>query len=392
MTTKKTIDPRIKEWATDRQAEIIDMVNKCESQGEAARKLKIAESTLREAINSVKLKATKAGYAPEYDYTHEVPDGYMLKGVSTYYAADGMKAGQWVKSSVDIERQHQILRSAIETLSATIPKQNPIPSPNKCIEDLCNLITFTDYHLGQLSWHKEGGADWDLKIAEKMLWDSLHYMVTHAPRAKYCVLNIQGDFLHTDGLLPLTPAHKHVLDADGRFSKIVDTAVMILRKLINFLLETHEGVHVVFVEGNHDEVSELWLRKMFTALYENEPRLTVNNSEIPYYAFQFGDVMLAFHHGHKIKNEALPMLFAAQFPSIWGMTKKRYAHCGHRHHVDEKEYSGMIVTQHQTLAARDAHSARGGWISDRAASLITYHRTFGQFSRTFACPEMFTTA
>ena len=88
----------------------------------------------------------------------------------------------------------------------------------------------------------------------------------------------------------------------------------------------------------------------------------------------------------------LTMLFAAQFPKMWGTTSKRYAHCGHRHHVDEKEYAGMTVTQHPTLAARDAHSARGGWISERAAALVTYHEKFGQVARTIVCPEMFEAA
>ncbi len=383
------MDIKYKEYATPRQAECIDAYNQHASYKKAAKHLNIADSTIREAITAVKTKAAKMGFSPEHDMTRAVPDGFILKGVSTYYSKTGDKAGQWVKSAIDEERQRLIMEEAFSALSTTLPKQAAIPAPQTVVDSLCNLITFTDYHLGQLSWHREGGADWDLKIAEKMLWDSLLYMVSMAPKAKYCVLNIQGDFLHTDGLLPLTPGHKNVLDADGRFSKIIATAIRILRKLINYLLTTHEFVHIIFAEGNHDEASEAWLRHMFTALYEEEKRLTVNDSELPYYAFQFGEVMLAFHHGHKIKNEGLPMLFAAQFSKIWGNTTKRYAHCGHRHHIDEKEYSGMIVTQHQTLAARDAHSSRGGWISDRATSLITYHNKYGQFSRTFACAAMF---
>jgi hypothetical protein len=117
--------------------------------------------------------------------------------------------------------------------------------------------------------------------------------------------------------------------------------------------------------------------------------MSVNDSELPYYVFQHGETMLAFHHGHKVNNEQLPMLFAAQYPKIWGSTTKRYCHTGHRHHVDEKEYAGMTVTQHPTLAARDAHASRGGWISERAAAAITYHEKFGQVARTIVCPEMF---
>ena len=98
--------------------------------------------------------------------------------------------------------------------------------------------------------------------------------------------------------------------------------------------------------------------------------------------------MLGVHHGHKVKNEQLPLLFAAQFPEAWGRTKRREIHCGHRHHRDEKEYNGVTVIQHPTLAARDAYAARGGWIADRAAQAITYHRKWGQVGRVTVCPEM----
>jgi hypothetical protein len=81
-------------------------------------------------------------------------------------------------------------------------------------------------------------------------------------------------------------------------------------------------------------------------------------------------------------------LFAATFPALWGATTKRYCHVGHRHHVDEKEHSGMKVTQHSTLAARDAYAARGGWTSERQAVAITYHAKYGEVGRVTVTPEM----
>jgi hypothetical protein len=130
---------------------------------------------------------------------------------------------------------------------------------------------------------------------------------------------------------------------------------------------------------------------MFQALYENEPRIKVIDSELPYYVYQHGQTMLAWHHGHLSKNNALPILFASQFPKMWGETKKRYAHCGHRHHVEEKEHSGMTVIQHSTLAARDAYASRGGWMSERHVTSITYSDKYGQVARNTVTPEMIAT-
>mgnify|MGYP006147803057 CR=1 FL=1 len=60
----------------------------------------------------------------------------------------------------------------------------------------------------------------------------------------------------------------------------------------------------------------------------------------------------------------------------------------HRHHLEEKEHSGMIVFQHPTLAARDAYAARGGWHALRSATAVTYHRAYGEVGRSTASPDM----
>jgi len=213
-------------------------------------------------------------------------------------------------------------------------------------------------------------------------------MVRQSPKAHTAVINLQGDFLHTDGKLPLTPASKHVLDADTRFPKLRQAAIRVVRQLIAESLANHSEVHLIIAEGNHDEESSGWLADLFTVFYEREPRLTVNDSALPFYVFEWGATMLGVHHGHKVKNEALPLLFAAQFPEAWGRTKRREIHCGHRHHRDEKEYNGVTVVQHPTLAARDAYAARGGWIADRAAWAITYHKAFGCVGRVCVTPQM----
>lgn len=386
------IDETLRQFATSRQLEFIEAVDRLGSERKAAESLGLSRGTVGNALASLKKKAARMGYAPECNMTRVAPDGFLTKGVSSYFNKDGVLTGQWVKNQIDQDRQAEIFREACAAMAETLPRVKPAQGPAKVDASLCNLIVFTDYHLGQLSWGRETGGDWDLKIAESLLLASFVHMVESAPQAATCVLTIQGDFLHSDGLLPLTPAHKNVLDTDGRFSKIVAAAIRVLRRLIDHALVKHATVHLIICEGNHDEASSLWLRHMFAALYENEPRLTVNDSELPFYVHQHGEVMLAFHHGHKVSNEQLPMLFAAQFPKVWGATAKRYAHCGHRHHVDEKEYAGMTVTQHPTLAARDAHSARGGWISERAANLVTYHERYGQVARTIVCPEMFEAA
>jgi helix-turn-helix, Psq domain len=355
----------------------------------AANALGIPRPTLQARINIARRRFPE--WQPgvlKREVSNRVPEGHIAKGVSTLYDADGNIKAQWVKTRVEDEARLAAIQEAIEAFAGEVERAQPITAPAAVLADLCNLFTFTDYHLGALAWHREGGADWDLKIAEETLVRAMSAMVEQSPAAHSAVINIQGDFLHTDGKIPKTPAHGHILDADSRYPKIRRAAIRTIRSLVRTALERHAEVHLIVAEGNHDEEGSGWLADCLAVHYEEEPRLTVNDSDLPFYVFEWGQTMLGVHHGHKVKNEQLPLLFASQFPEQWGRTKRREIHCGHRHHRDEKEYNGVTVVQHPTLAARDAYAARGGWIADRAAQAITYHKRFGQVGRVMVCPEM----
>ena len=387
MTTART-DPALREWATFRQREFMDAIEKHGSATAAEVALGVSQGLIARSMRRLKAFAASKGWSPAHDMTRAVPDPFVVKGVSTYYNKDGVAAGQWVKSRLVDSRLTEALQAASEAMTAELPRVLPLERPDATDSNLCNLYTITDAHVGMMAWHKEGGADWDLKIAEQTLTRCFERMVMQAPPARVAVVSQQGDFLHYDSLSPVTPTHGHVLDADGRFSKMVAVAILVLRRMVDMALMRHDAVHVVIAEGNHDLTSSVWLRQMFAALYENEPRVTVDQTELPYYVFQHGETMLGVHHGHMRKNDQLPLLFASQFPKIWGETTRRYIHTGHRHHVEEKEHAGVTVIQHPTLAARDAYAARGGWIALRQAHAITYHDQFGQVGRVTVTPEM----
>lgn len=331
--------------------------------------------------------AASRGIAPGHFDSGTAP-GFVMGKVTIQRGPGGEVERVWERQQPDRDAMQQAMRDFIDGMKGEIDRASPVKAPDLVNADLCNLFTFTDFHLGCLAWHREGGADWDLQIAETTLTNAMRAMVEQSPMGHTAVINLQGDFLHTDGKLPVTPAHGHVLDADSRYPKIRRAAIRVIRALVDMALARHREVHLIIAEGNHDEEGSGWLTDCFAVHYENEPRVTVNDSDLPFYVFVWGETMLGVHHGHKVKNEQLPLLFASQFPQEWGRTRRREIHCGHRHHRDEKEYNGVTVVQHPTLAARDAYAARGGWIADRAAQAITYHSRFGQVGRVMVCPEM----
>lgn len=383
------IDPRLAEWASPTQQAYLAAVNEHGSMRRAAKELGVGESTVRGAMFRLKAFAAGQGWAPEHSMTRTVPDGFKVARISTNYREDGSVGQQWVIGTPDKERQDELLREAFAAMADELPRQKPINPPDQTFANLANVYTLTDCHVGMLAWEKENlEGNWDLEIAERTLSGCFEYMVNSSPAARVGIVAQLGDWLHSDGLAAVTPTSGHLLDQDGRFPKVVKAAIRILRRVVNYALTRHEQVIVLMAEGNHDLASSVWLRAMFQALYENEPRVTVIDSELPYYVYQHGKTMLAWHHGHLKKNDQLPILFASQFPQAWGATTLRYAHCGHRHHVEEKEHSGMTVIQHSTLAQRDAYASRGGWMSVRQCTAITYHAEFGQVSRVTVTPEM----
>jgi len=383
-----SVDEKLFDYCTPNQRKVLNAIILYGGAKKADEVLGMYKGGASEIYNNVKNKAAKMGYAPEHDFTRPVPDGYVAKGVSTYYNSEGKPSGQWVKASLTHEALINAMRETVAGFKDQIQPADIIAAPAASEEQLCNLYTFTDYHLGMLAWHQEGGADWNVSKAEQTIIAALVQMVNQSPSAHTAVLNIQGDFLHTDGKMPVTPASKHVLDADSRFPKIRRAAIRIIRSLMAICLQRHQEVYLIIAEGNHDEESSGWLADLFAVHYEEDPRVTVNDSVLPFYVFEWGSTMLGVHHGHKVKNENLPLLFAAQFPQSWGRTTRREIHCGHRHHRDEKEYNGVTVVQHPTLAARDAYAARGGWIADRAAWAITYHKDYGAVGRVMVTTEM----
>lgn len=321
------------------------------------------------------------------DKDEAIPDGYKLKGTSVLYK-DGQPQLAWVKTTQDMERQKQMISEAVSSMKSKIGREKPIPHKSSTESDLLSCYVLTDYHLGQYSWKDETGEDWDTQKAEDFLVRWFSHAIESSPKSHTAVLAQLGDFLHYDSLEAVTPTSKHVLDADSRYQLIVRIAIRSLRRIIAMLLEKHKHVHIIMAQGNHDLASSAWLREVLAERYADEPRITVDQSGSPYYAYTWGKTSLFWHHGHGKSFSEISKVFASLFREAFGKTKYSYAHMGHLHHSASKEDGLMIVTQHPTMAVKDAHSAKGGYVSMRGASVISYHKEFGEVGSITIRPEM----
>ena len=305
-----------------------------------------------------------------------------IKATSTLEDGEGNIKLQWIKRDKSEEDRLIALRTAIDALKEDISPIKPTEYIyRETMDNLCNQYTLTDYHLGMMSWAEETGDDWDLKIAEDTLVKFFEVAMLKSPDAETAVFAQIGDFLHWDGLDAVTPASKHVLDADTRFTKLVRVAIRVIRRVIKMLLTKYKEVKVIMAEGNHDPASSVWLREMLHAFYEEEDRVIIDTNPDPYYCIVFGKVCLFYHHGHKKAFKGLESTFISKFKKEFGNSDFVYGHTGHFHH-DKIESNLMTLEQHRTLAAKDAYSSRGGYSSGRDSKVITYHKDYGEVGRS----------
>lgn len=362
----------------------VDALKEHGSQNKAAEALGISRATLQHQLK----KAALAGRAPGH-FNSGVAPGYAMGKVTVQRDAGGNVVQTWERQSPDAAAMQEAMEAALAGFLDTVPHAVALPAPGYVVDELLTQYTITDVHLGALAWREEtGNDDYDLSIASKLLEDWFAAAVDMAPNSGTAVLAQIGDLLHHDSHESVTPAHRHVLDADSRFQKMVRVAIRVLRRVIAMLLTKHRHVHIVMADANHDPASGAWLREMFSAFYEDEPRVTVDCSAGTYYAYRFGDVSLFFHHGHRRGTKRVDGVFAGRFREIYGATKHSYAHLGHRHSDELLTTNLMKVEQHETLAAPDAYSANGGYLSGRSAKVITYHKQWGEVGRLTLTPAM----
>lgn len=354
------------------------------SNSKAAKALGIARQNVDRRAKRLALR----GYAPSHDMTRTVPEGFTVKGVSTLYDKDGQIAAQWVKSRQDEEQARLMLEAAMAGMVADLPKLPRRKAEGKYNAQVMACYPLGDPHVGMRAWAAECGQDWDLAIAERVHCGVMADLVSRAPASEWATVVNLGDLFHYDSMAAVTPRSGHMLDADGRYAKMIEVGIKIMRQCIESALGKHKFVRVVNAIGNHDETGAVWLSQALAMVYEKEPRVVVDKSPSVFNYVEFGKNLIGVHHGHTCKKEKLPGVMASDRPEAWGRTKFRYWWTGHIHHESFKEFPGCSVESFNTLAVADAYAATNGYRSREQAKCIVLHAELGEVARLTSHPAM----
>lgn len=369
---------------TDRQRQVITLYDQGFGYKKISEAMGIHKDTVRDHVKVVKRNAAKQGYSPDHDYTRPVPEGFHIKGVSSYYGEDGKLVGQWVKSQSDKEA---MLEAALESFKAGFLEEiddlyKPVEAPQETKNEgrlSCYLIG--DHHLNALCWSPEtGGDDWDTNIAQEVLIKAVNKLVSAAGESEVGALINLGDFLHANSGDNKT-AKGTPVDVDGRLGRTIRIVGNLFKLLITRMLETHKEVWLINVRGNHDPDASLWLNEMMRLYFAHEPRVKVFDNFSKWMHFEWGKTLVVMHHGDKINTQRLYEAVTRDYAEEWGRTKHRYLYHGHIHHRTVTELGGLHLESFGVLCPPDFYHSSSGFGSARSMSCVILDKEFGEHSR-----------
>lgn len=342
---------------------------------ETARRMGLARSTIQQRVQRSAITGLSGAPA------NAPPPGFLVRKVTRNQKPDGQILSEWVHllpEGFDYETTMDAIEQVMAKYAGIIPL---IPSPTTFPNaDLATFYPIIDHHLGLYAWEAETGANYDLAIAQKILRSSLEELVAGAPASEQSVILNIGDFFHSDDNTNRTRRSGNILDADGRYAKILEIGIDLEIYAIELALTKHSRVEVRNLPGNHDPYASLALNAAIRMAFRDNPRVHVSRDPSPFYFWRFGKVLVGATHGDMIRHTDMPQVLAAYAAKDWGETEHRYVYLGHVHHksIGGGEKFGATWETFRTLAPKDAWASQSGFASGRSMVAITHHREHGE--------------
>ena len=341
----------------------------------------ITERSVYRTISLLRKRAARHGVSPDYGLTHATPPGFAVKGVSTLYNADGEQTAQWVKTTAESQRPEALREGILEAFEDYRGRGKVSAAPKHSEADLMTVYPMGDPHLGAYSWAEETGDDFDLKIAEQNLCESVSRLVACSPKSEVGLILNLGDFFHSDTSENRTLRSGHALDVDTRWAKVLRVGVRAMMQCIESACRKHQTVIVKNLIGNHDDHTSQMLSIALGLFYEGNERVIIDESPSKFWFHRFGRVLIGATHGDTCKPTALPGIMAHDRAGDWGETKHRYWYTGHIHSQTVMEFPGVLWESFRTLAGKDAWTASKGYRSGRDMYAIVHAKDHGEVER-----------
>lgn len=293
----------------------------------------------------------------------------------------------WLRRKVVVIAAREEIQSLLAEAKKSVAALRPVRviPPLLATGDYMLELDIFDLHAGKLAWSKETGhQNYDVKIAEAVFGRAVDALMarTAGYPISQIVFPIGNDLLNSDNELNTT-TRGTPQDTDGRFQK---TFLAVRRMMTDTIekLRQRAPVIVYMVPGNHDKLSVWHLGDSLECFFARHKDVTVHNLPNTRKYHQFGDVMLMFTHGDKGKHPDYPLVMATEEPVMFGSTKFREAHIGHRHETKTREFHGVRVRTLSALCPPDAWHAEMQFVGNQqSAEAFVWSKKEGLVSQAF---------
>ena len=289
-------------------------------------------------------KVVKSGDGKVLSETHsrrstqdeKIPDALQLDALTTSPAG-----GQWRKYKSKIDTAALLRQELVKDVKPlNIEYYQPLPSGDMALE-----ICLFDHHFGKIpfSYKRE---DWTLETAKREYLNAIQFHLSKAPAGvSTIILPVGNDLLHINSN---TGSTKRGTPMEYREN---------YHRLYSFVRDVIAGsvltlsngfkVEVVIVPGNHDEDACYRLGDYLEGLFNGSDRVTVNNSGHDRKYVAWGDSLILFTHGEKVKADKLHGAFSVDVPHLNNKARYRYAHIGHLHkNMKQETYRKTIKDEY----------------------------------------------
>jgi len=247
-----------------------------------------------------------------------------------------------------------------------IKTSNEYLKGNKCL-----LIDIADLHLNLQATMFSTGNEYNCEIAEKLFFYVISDILSRVEKYQFnkIIFCIGGDMLNGDNLSGSTTKGTPQ-DSDLLYFDAVEKLYAMTIKAID-ILKQKAPVDVIYISGNHDELSGYKLAKFIDAWFRNHENVTVDYSPLPRKYVKFGRTLFAFAHDGNIKT--LPRLIADEARKYWSDIDTTEVFLQHLHteQVLTEEYN-MRIQRLPTISAKSNWSVNKGFGSKRQCKTFIF--------------------
>lgn len=238
--------------------------------------------------------------------------------------------------------EHKLFKNLLDNWQ---PKKNyitPIKRSSTTKPVVCGILSLQDIHFG-----KAGNNTIDIDF-ESAIQDLIERAsMSHHIEVLYFVIG--GDLINMDTFGGSTTSGTPLdnsMTATEAYIQAFDCMHWAVVNLSNYC----DKLQVVYLPGNHDRLSSFHLTHALSkSIHSENIEWDVEYAERK--AYVWGENFNAFEHGD-VRSKSTPLVYATEFPYLWGNTKFRTLFTGHYHQNRKVEYltsSEEVGFVHKTL-------------------------------------------